>query len=56
MMQGKLKAALRLIDDESKGGLLQLYDRIDPSKDITVCDVATNAPSLPMCMRHEVQH
>ena len=39
MMQGKVKAALRLIDSESNGGPLQLESRVDPSKTETVRDI-----------------
>ena len=38
MMQGKVKAALRLIGNEGNGGPLQLNGRVDPSKAETVRD------------------
>ena len=41
MMQGKVKKALRLIDSESKGGPLQLNDRVEPEMPETVQDVLT---------------
>ena len=41
MMQGKVKKAIRLIDSESKGGPLQLNNRVEPEMPERVRDVLT---------------
>ena len=41
MMQGKVKKTLRLIGSETKGGPLQLNDRVEPEMPETVRDVLT---------------
>ena len=40
MFQGKTKAAIHLLTEEAKGGVLHLYDHVDTHK--TVRDVLTS--------------